>query len=92
MEDIISSYAVFDTVTLIAVCAFAAVMLVLAILAVIALFSQKNLLTQIHNTLLRQGTAQSAPIYAQPAADTCKKCGAAYKPGSVFCQRCGSAL
>jgi hypothetical protein len=49
-------------------------------------------LTQIHNTLLHQGPVHPVQGYAQPAPDTCKKCGAAYRPGSVFCQKCGSAL
>lgn len=78
-----------DPVSIIAVCAFAAVVLILAILAVVLLFKQKSLLAQISDSL-RQGAP--APGYAPPVPNTCPKCGAMHAPEAGFCQNCGAAL
>jgi hypothetical protein len=79
-----------DPVSIISVCAFAAVVLVLAILAVASLFKQKKLLAQINDTLMRQGA--SAPSYTPPVPNACPKCGVVHAPEAGFCQNCGLPL
>lgn len=92
-EDFLSQFNVsIDPVTIIAVCAFAAVILVLGVLAVVALLRQNGLLKQIHSALLRQGGAPAPHSYIPPAPNTCPSCGAVHVPGALFCPKCGASL
>jgi len=84
----------FDLVaSSIIICAIIAVFLVLSILAVIVLFRQKAVLNKIYNKLAQLSPdAAYAQGYMPPPKNACPKCGAIFTPGSVFCQKCGSAL
>lgn len=92
-EDFLSQFNVsIDPVTIIAVCAFAAVILVLAILALVVLVRQNGLLKQIHSALMRGSGAPAPQSYIPPAPNTCPNCGAVHAPGALFCQKCGASL
>lgn len=92
-EDFLPFSVGLDPVTIIVVCAFAAVMLILGVLALVALLRQNGLLKQIHAALMRQGAPiQTAPSYVPPSPNICARCGAVHAPGAAFCPKCGASL
>jgi uncharacterized paraquat-inducible protein A len=90
MPDVSEGIVIDFGITGIIVAAYAVILLVLAVLSVAVLFRQKKLLTQINNTLMRQGVPPAG--YASPAPNTCPKCGAIHAPEAGFCHNCGAPV